>query len=274
MGHNVSWVRSVGCRQPAVLGLGLFGAGLLGCGSAASSANDSAAAEEEALAPQGTFTAVVAQPAAGGVPADPAELAAQCAPSFAACGGLLAGEWTVQGSCEGETRDSNLLQAWMSRNLELQQEACVEAPQRLISHWSGRLRFDAGVLNDELQRADQVQMSLGLDCIRATFGVDVRPAQLERVCEQLTDESMSCTAAGGACSCTLEQRAPIGSASIYGVLGTSVALSGRNAGEAATFIDYCVQGDVLHWNDPESGQHLVLQRQLGPKQSQEPGHIR
>jgi hypothetical protein len=181
-----------------------------------------------------------------------------CEAAFEACGGRLAGTWTVEDTCNSETTSRKALQIWGQTFMGLDATACWDAVQGVSSKWTGQLVFDQGLASDERQRADTIEMDLSASCVSATFGVTVRPDQMPAVCGSLTDNSTSCSSTGGVCRCSSRRVNPQNATGVYGVLGTSVAIGPM--GSPPAFYDYCVKDDQLIWRDPASARHLVLRR--------------
>ncbi|HWO09464.1 MAG TPA: hypothetical protein VNN80_08290 [Polyangiaceae bacterium] len=91
-----------------------------------------------------------------------------------------------------------------------------------------------------------------------TPGEPLASAELGGACTGLSSESALCALAGGACRCSLRREEQRDDSGVYGVLlPATVAINGS---EGQSRVDYCVEGDVLHWQQPESEQHLVLRR--------------
>jgi hypothetical protein len=204
-----------------------------------------------------TPTNVVATPAPLDSFVDPATAPVACQAAFEPCGGLLAGTWTVEDTCNSETNSRKALQIWGQTFMGLDATACWDAVQGVSSKWTGQLVFDQGLATDGRQRADTIEMDLSAPCVSATFGVTVRPDQMPAVCGSLTDDSTSCSSTGGVCRCSSRRVNPQTASGVYGVLGKSVAI-----GSPASFYDYCVSsdGNQLLWRDPASARHLVLRR--------------
>ena len=147
----------------------------------------------------------------------------------------------------------------MARNLPLDQTACASAASRLTSLWSGSLRFFDGRLGDELQRTDRVQMTLDLDCLNASLGLTLDSEQLSSACSELSGGGMSCGVQPGGCDCTVESSERVATSGPYGVAAETADVRTRS-GEGLTFVDYCVSENLLQWQDPDSGQRLLLRR--------------
>jgi hypothetical protein len=190
---------------------------------------------------------------------------ATCASDFEACGGLLAGTWTVDGNCNPEPlrRSALQTQSWGPEFTKLDDSACSEALGRLTSRWTGTLSFEDGALIDERRRSDTLEIDLSRECLASALGADVSDDNIEALCSGFGLESASCLAAeGGVCHCTGERQEAVVGSGPYGVLGDArVAFSTVGSTRVA---DYCVEGDVLRWQEPESGQVLVLRREPTP----------
>ena len=228
-----------------------FAALLLGCGG---NAADGAHTPEPSSA--------AAEEGAAGIPtAAEQQGAPQCGSSFQACGGLLAGSWTMEDSCQEGALDPRALQLWGETVLDLDSRACQGAVQSVTSRWSGRVLFESGAATDERLRSDTVEMNLTRDCLNATFGVGISEAKLASVCETLSDARRSCSSIAGACQCSASLERSSGMSGTYGVLDESFVI-GSGSGEIQ-FVDYCVEGDVLHWREQGSPQQLLLRREPG-----------
>jgi hypothetical protein len=183
-----------------------------------------------------------------------------CTDSFQACGGLLAGEWDVEGTCELAALDRADAERWARGVLALDEAACAGTPQDFTALWSGKLTFRGGLAIDERLRSEAVHLSLTRECLGATLGEAVGDdAELGAACSALSGESTQCSVASGACLCSVRRGVQLDRSGPYGVLeDIRVAYSLSN--EPLSRADYCVQADVLHWQEPDTGQHLVLRR--------------
>ena len=101
-------------------------------------------------------------------------------------------------------------------------------------------------------------MNLTRGCLNATFGVNIREDKLGSVCATLSNAQRSCSSVAGACQCSaLLERSP-GMSSPYGVLDKIVVIGTIPAQQ---FVDYCVEGDLLHWQEQGTPQQLLLRRE-------------
>jgi hypothetical protein len=247
----------------------VFAALLLGCGGDATDgahvpgpssawelpsseepANEMAAAAG-AAAGEGTTGSPIATQQAEGTPL--------CGSSFRACGGLLAGSWMVEDTCQEAALSPRAMQLWGETVLNLDARACQGAVQSVTSRWSGRVSFQAGVATDERQRSETVRMNLTRDCLNATFNVEISETKLASVCESLGNAQRSCSSAAGACQCSASSERSSDASGTYGVLDNSFVI-GSGSGDNQ-FFDYCVDGDLLYWREQGSPQRLVLRRE-------------
>jgi hypothetical protein len=262
---------SIGSFAKAVVrALGL--SSLLACGAAPTV--DVGTEYGDVIDPPATAVAatpadVVATPGPFDSLVDPATAPVACQAAFEPCGGLLAGTWTVEDTCNSETTSRKALQIWGQTFMGLDATACWDAVQGVSSKWTGQLVFDQGRATDGRQRADTIEMDLSAPCVSATFGVTVRPDQMPAVCGSLTDDSTSCSSTGGVCRCSSRRVNPQNATGVYGVLGKSVAI-----GTPPDFYDYCVTGDQLIWRDPASARHLVLRRTAAAVSTVDPEYPR
>jgi hypothetical protein len=195
-----------------------------------------------------------------GVGSEPAE----CASRFEACGGLLAGTWTVDGTCNPEPRRRSALQtqSWGPEFTKLDGSACSEALGMLTSHWAGTLSFQAGEFIEERRRSDTMEIDISRECLGSALGAVVNDQNIDALCSGFGLESANCFLADGVCRCTGERQELVVGSGLYGVLDDRrVAFASSSTTRVA---DYCVQGDVLRWQEPETRQVLVLRREPEP----------
>jgi len=251
-------------------GAAAFAALLLGCGGDAADgkhAPDPSSASELPNPPGPANEMPTATGAAGEEGATGSSTAAeqtqgtpQCGSSFEACGGLVAGSWRVEDTCQEGALSPRARQLWGETVLDLDPRACQDAVQSVTSRWSGRVLFQYGAATDERLRSDTVEMKLSRTCLNATFGVDISEAKLG-VCATLTTAQRSCSSAAGACQCSASLERSSGMSGTYGVLDESLAIS--TGSSDLQFVDYCVEGDLLHWREQGSPQRLLLRREPG-----------
>jgi hypothetical protein len=187
----------------------------------------------------------------------PGDVPAACGSGFQSCGGILAGEWTVEGTCYSEPTDRAALESWAQAELALDPDACANAVQGLSSQWSGTLIFDQGEAIDQRLRSDRVALELTPSCLAAKLGADFTVADLAPACAGLTSASVSCAAADGPCRCVASREVSADVSGAYGVLQGQGQVA---IGSTPQLVDYCIDGSLLSWRDPLSGQRLVLSR--------------
>jgi hypothetical protein len=91
--------------------------------------------------------------------------------------------------------------------------------------------------------------------------VNIHEDKLGSVCATLTTAQRSCSYVEGACQCSaLLERSPELSGT-YGVLDNVVVIG---SSPAQQFVDYCVQGELLHWQEQGTPQQLLLRRESVP----------
>lgn len=182
-----------------------------------------------------------------------------CWSSFDACGGVLAGTWEVEDSCNPQVRDPEILQSWGQARMDLDPTACRNAVQRLFSRWSGHIVFDGGMVADHRERAQKVEMGLTSTCLGPTLGLDELDRVTAPMCESLQDMSTTCALATGVCMCSNETTAPGRVTGVYAAIGTTVVV--KNGERPLKEYEYCVDGDRLLWREePGSLRHVVLRR--------------
>jgi hypothetical protein len=209
--------------------------------------------------------------AASGAEASSDAALPECAKELQACGGLLAGEWTVVGTCDTKSSGPVALGRWGSSVAELDLSTCPDAAA-LTTEWSGKLSFQDGVLFDERQRSDRLALNITPDCLDAAQGEPVASDTPDDVCPALGDGSIPCTSVDGSCRCSASRDELMGTSGAYGVLGLSVAFA--SAEGPTRRVEYCVQGSALHWTDAATGQHVVLRRTgAAPAPAADPGTI-
>jgi hypothetical protein len=184
-----------------------------------------------------------------------------CRSAFQACGGILAGTWVVEDTCNPETDDSEVLQSWGIARMDLDPLECRTAVRRLTASWSGQLAFKDGLAIDERQRAQKVDIELTATCLGATLGLDEETALEPRICNSMRSSSTTCGTAGGLCMCSNRTVVPGEVVGVYGVLGTSVAV--KDEATSTKIYEYCVDGDRLLWREPNTMRHVVLRRTSG-----------
>ncbi|HEU4582352.1 MAG TPA: hypothetical protein VFS67_29045 [Polyangiaceae bacterium] len=255
-------------------------AGLFACGKAADgdaggdgkSVSDRQRQEAE-LAALDDGTALIAAEAEARAPA------AQCGAGSACRGGLLAGAWEVLADCSSAPRPRRTLQAFGKPFLALDSEACRGA-LRLESEWSGGFTFEQGLFQDQRQRTDHVELDLTPECMSATLGKAIRQQQLGPACASLGKSMSECAVVDGVCHCSGSNDEQLSHVGIYGVLDqrdTAQVVIASDADpqtdEPKDYVDYCVEGDLLHWRQPADSVELVLRRVAGPEPAEVP-HIR
>jgi hypothetical protein len=194
-----------------------------------------------------------------------------CGSTFQSCGGVLAGTWVVEDTCNPETYDREVLQTWGKARMNLHEGACWNAVQRLTSTWSGQLVFEQGLVIDDRQRAQTVDIELSGACLSATLGLDAETSVLPSVCESIENESTLCGSFGGVCMCS-NRTTELGHVDgVYGVIPGQVAVGSGEVGNRTVVIyDYCVDGDALLWREPGWTRHLVLRRSDGTSADPDP----
>lgn len=265
---------SKGSLPALAIKIGAVGALLMACGDPVDHDLGNTVPPSNEAAPQSGDVSsgdVSASEAAGGAEtsADPA--LPECAKELQACGGLLAGEWTVVGTCDTQSRGPVALGRWGSSITGLDISTCPDAVA-LTTGWSGKLSFRDGVLLDERQRSDSLALNITPDCLDAAQGDPVASDTPDDVCPAFGDGSIPCTPVDGTCRCSATREEPMATSGAYGVLGLSVAVT--SAEGPTRRIEYCVKGSALHWTDPATGQHVVLRRTgAAPPLATDPGTI-
>jgi hypothetical protein len=249
----------------------LAAVGLFACGKAADgdaggdgeSVADRQRQEAE-LAALDDGTALIAAEAEAPAPA------AQCGVSSACRGGLLAGAWEVVADCSSTPRPRRALQAFGKPFLALDSEACRGAV-RLESEWSGGFTFEQGIFQDQRQRADHVELDLTPECLSATLGKGISQQQLGPACASLGKSMSECAVVDGVCHCSGSNDEQLSHAGLYGVLdqrdAAQVVIGSDTDPEtngSKDYVDYCVEGDLLHWRQQADSVELVLRRVAGP----------
>lgn len=191
------------------------------------------------------------------------EVSPFCRSSFDACGGVLAGTWEVEDSCNPQIRDPEVLQTWGEARMDLDPVACWDAVHRLTSRWSGHLAFDGGTVVDHRERAQTVEMGLTSNCLGPTLGLDDLARVTAPICASLQDMSTTCALATGVCMCSNETVALGRVKGHYAAIGTTVKV--KNGTRPIKEYEYCVVGDRLLWREePGSLRHVVLRRIQDP----------
>jgi hypothetical protein len=191
------------------------------------------------------------------------EVSPYCESSFDACGGVLAGTWEVEDSCNPQIRDPEILRTWGESRMDLDPAACWNAVQRLTSRWSGHIVFDGGMVADHRERAQKVEMGLTSTCLGPTLGLDELDRVTAPMCESLQDMSTSCALATGVCMCSNETTVLGRVTGVYAAIGTTVVV--KNGERPLKEYEYCVDGDHLLWREePGSLRHVVLRRIKSP----------
>jgi hypothetical protein len=204
------------------------------------------------------FLMVGSDNAAGATPPmEPLGTSPQCGSDVRPCGGLLVGIWTVKDTCTREPLDREPVQSWVQAALGLDPEACAGALQGLTSRWSGLLRFADGYAIDERLRSDAIEVGLSQDCLAATLGTSIGEGELAQACTSISTGATQCSSVDGTCQCSVQRDEQASVSGLYGVIETSVVIGAAEIVE----IPYCIQGDLLHWRDAETGQHLLLRRE-------------
>jgi hypothetical protein len=181
-----------------------------------------------------------------------------CRSSFQACGGVLAGTWVVEDTCNPRSNEPTLLQRWGVAQMDLDTASCTNAVRMLTSSWSGKLVFVEGRAFDDRERAQKVDIELTPNCIGATLGMDPESASEPAICTSMqNDESMVCGSSEGNCICSSQTVIPGDVTGVYGVLGTTVAVQDNGP---LNIYEYCVDGDQLLWREPNTQRHVVLRR--------------
>ena len=258
-----AWERTPRLARSCLLPL-LMWPGALGCGSAApidvgtdfslevsTDPNQGARLAEDEGEDPGNLEPLI----------DPAASAA-CSTGFEACGGLLAGRWVVEDTCNSETRNAKALQIWGSTFRNLDSMACFDAVQSVTTRWTGMLVFEQGLAIDHRMRSDTIEMNLTRTCLNATFDSNIREERMSAICTALTNDMTNCSSVGGVCSCSNRRERALDTSGTYGVLGKSVAIGTDGGG--LDFYDYCVEDDRLLWREPSYARHVVLRREGSP----------
>ena len=188
-------------------------------------------------------------------------VSAACSTGFQACGGVLAGRWIVEDTCNSETRNPKALQIWGQTFRNLDTTACFDAVQSVTTRWMGMLMFEQGLAIDQRMRSDTIEMNLTRSCLNATFDSNIREERMSAICTALTNDMTNCSSVGGVCQCSNRRERELDTQGTYGVLGKSVAIGTENGG--LDFYDYCVKGDgdTLLWREPSYARHVVLKRE-------------
>lgn len=234
-------------------------AGLLACGPAAPidvGTDFSPADVDESVAREDTPPEQLLPPPSFVSP----DIPPMCRAGFQPCGGLLAGHWIVEDTCNSETLNRKALQIWGQTFMPLDTSACWNAVQGVRSRWEGQLSFEDGVAIDTRLRHDMIELNLSRGCLNAMYGVNIQAEKMPAACSTLTRGQTSCTAVGGDCSCSSRRQNAVSYSGIYAVTGTQVAIR-PEIGAPYEFFDYCVQGDTLLWREPTSARFVVLRRQ-------------
>jgi len=185
---------------------------------------------------------------------DRGTISEHCRSSFRACGGVLAGTWRVEDTCNPEVNTREILQKWGTTRMALDEAACANAVQRLTWTWSGELRFSEGFAFDGRKREQNVDIQLTASCLGATLGMDLGDSVSPEICDSMQSESTTCALANGVCMCASHTLADGAASGVYGVLGLSVAI----AAEPTTRYEFCVDGDHLLWQEKEGALRQVV----------------
>jgi hypothetical protein len=186
------------------------------------------------------------------------EVSEYCRPAFQACGGVLAGTWMVEDTCNPRSNEPAVLQRWGVAQMDLDTASCTNAVRMLTTTWSGKLVFVEGRAFDDRERAQKVDIELTPNCLGATLGMDPESASEPAICTAMQDdESMLCGSSEGNCICSNQRVLPGEVTGVYGVLGTTVAVQDKGP---ITIYEYCVDGDQLLWREPNTQRHVVLRR--------------
>ncbi len=184
-----------------------------------------------------------------------------CRSSFQACGGLLAGTWEVEDTCNPEVFTRQVLLDWGKARMDLDGPACFDAVKRLRWSWSGELKFENGAAIDNRKREQVVEMQLTARCLSDSFGLPRTDSVSPQVCDALQDTATTCALSAGVCICTNRTESSGTASGTYGVLGLSVAI-GETPAPTIRY-EYCVDKDAdrLLWREKEGDQrHVVLRR--------------
>jgi hypothetical protein len=267
--------------HPLGSGLGAWGllaaVGLLACGQAA---DGSGGAESKGVADRQRQEAELAALDDGAaliasdVEAPPP--AAQCDSSRACRGGLLSGTWEVVANCTSQQQPRRALQAFGKPFLSLDNAACPGAVQ-LRSEWSGGFAFGQGVFEDRRLRSDQVELDLTRECLSATLGKVIDERHLGAACASLGESMSQCSVVSGVCHCSGSNEEQLTDVGSYGVLGDRDAAQvvlGADDTLAKDTVDYCVEGDLLHWRQQTDSVELVLRRTALAPEATDPSRIR
>lgn len=203
----------------------------------------------------------------------PMDVSANCSQPFEACGGLLAGMWIAEETCNSETKSRKALQLWGQALMNLDMSKCADAVQTVRSVWKGDLSFKDGIAIDTRVRHDMIEMELSRSCLNATYGVNISADKMPSVCSTLSRNGTSCTSVSGMCSCSTRREIELNRSGIYGVLGTSVAIGTGIDGPTEHF-EYCVQGDTLYWREPSALRYVVLKREGAATAEMDPPYVR
>lgn len=182
-----------------------------------------------------------------------------CTSSFDACGGVLAGTWQVEDSCNPQIRDPEVLQAWGQARMNLEPGVCWNAVQRLFSRWSGHMEFDGAFAIDSRVRDQSVEIELDSSCLGPTLGLDGLSSVTPAMCASLQNKSTNCALSMGVCMCTNETQSPGRVQGRYAAIGTHAIV--KDGERPLEEYEYCVAGDRLLWREePGSLRHVVLRR--------------
>ncbi len=172
---------------------------------------------------------------------------------YTPCGGDLLGSWTSTGSCgEGP-----------SVLPECQGATVVHAGSTTSIITFGREGH--GELNVEATQRELTQIYTQ-DCVSATYGAPYTQADLAVLCDGLTVELGAsegvvgnCQMSGQSCACEMvmepvSSRVPF----TYSIEGEVVVITTAEGGTSIS--PYCVDGDTLYLEDPDSGAVTVATR--------------
>lgn len=221
---------------------------------------------EQAASPESLIPSVSGSLASPDIPP-------MCREGFEPCGGLLAGRWIVEDTCNSETTNRKALQIWGQTFMPLDTSACGDSVQSVRSRWEGMLSFEDGIAIDTRLRHDMIEMNLSRSCLNATFGVNIQAEKVPAVCATLTKGQTSCTAVGGMCACSSRRQKEVSYSGIYAVIGKQVLIRSGPGMPYETF-DYCVQGDRLLWREPISARFVVLRREGAVPDETDPDVLR
>lgn len=159
--------------------------------------------------------------------------------AFSACGGDLAGKWSIDGVCV----DDNLADA-MEAEMELP-AACDGIVKDIDVDISGTFQYANGTETADVSMAYSVQFDYTATCLTAMAGTTISVDQT--ICSALASSQGSadgfdttCKLASGGCSCAMSiSKNSIQDTDTYSTNGGTLSYGD---GES---VEYCVAGDTL-----------------------------